>query len=79
MVLPRQKERRQWMESDSDKPEEIFFKPFPEFRTVKQLSFPICLSYPDSHFDILPHYAYKLVKWIHPVHKIEQSATELSL
>lgn len=67
------------MESGRDKLGEIFSKPFPEFRIVKQLSFPICLGYPDSYFDTLPHYTCKLVKLIHPVHKIKPSVTELCL
>lgn len=55
------------MESGRDKPGEIFFKEFQEFRLIKQLSFH---GYLDSYFDTLPCCTCKLVKLVYPVVKI---------
>lgn len=64
------------MESERDKPGEIFFKEFQEFRLIKQLSFH---GYLGSNFDTLPRCTCNLVKLIYPVNKTKPSVTQLCL
>lgn len=64
------------MELGTDKPEEILFKEFQEFRLIKQFSFH---GYLGSHFDTLPCCTRKLVKLIYLVDKIKPSVTQLCI